>query len=166
MELIDISLIVATLLTALVAGFLFAFSVVVMPGIAALRDRDYLKAFKAIDRVIQNGNPVFVLIWIGSALAMIASASVSIWQLEGIDRILVFSAAIIYMLGVQLTTLTINVPLNNRLQAEDLENLPESDLSDLRKRFEIPWVRWNGIRTIFAAAASTILIIVCLRVEG
>ncbi|MCB1022956.1 MAG: DUF1772 domain-containing protein [Acidobacteria bacterium] len=166
MELIEISLIIATLLSSLVAGFLVAFAIVVMPGIADLGDLDYLKAFKAIDRVIQKGHPVFVLIWIGSALAVIASASVSIWQLEGIDRILVFSAAIIYMLGVQLPTLTINVPLNNRLQAEELENITESDLSDLRKRFEIPWVRWNGIRTIFATAASTILIIVCLSVGG
>jgi uncharacterized membrane protein len=166
MEPIDIALITATLLCSLVAGFLIAFSIVVMPGIATLSDLDFLRAFKAIDRVIQNNQPIFIVIWLGSALAVIASAFISIWQFAGIDRILIITAAIIYTLGVQLPTITINIPLNNQLQAQDLEKMPQSELSEVRKNFEPLWLRWNRIRTFIATLTSVILIIVCLRIGG
>ena len=39
------ALLLATLLCALVAGFLFAFAVVVMPGIATLDDTGFLRGF-------------------------------------------------------------------------------------------------------------------------
>lgn len=166
MELIDISLVTATLLCSLVAGFLIAFAIVVMPGIATLDDLNFLRGFKVIDRVIQNNQPVFMIIWLGSALAIIVSAVVSLWQLAGIDRILVITAAAIYLLGVQLPTVIFNIPLNNRLQGQDLEKMSDSELGEARKGFEIPWLRWNWIRTFIATATSVILIIVCLRVGG
>jgi uncharacterized membrane protein len=50
----QVSLLLATLLCSLVTGFLFAFAVVVMLGIAALDDAGFLRAFQVIDRVIQN----------------------------------------------------------------------------------------------------------------
>jgi uncharacterized membrane protein len=37
----------------LVAGFLFAFAAVIMPGIRSLGDRAFIRAFQVIDRVIQ-----------------------------------------------------------------------------------------------------------------
>ena len=46
----------ATLLCSLVAGLVFAFAAVAMPGIGQLEDRPFLQAFQAIDRVIQNKN--------------------------------------------------------------------------------------------------------------
>ena len=166
MELIYISLFTATLLCSLVAGFLVAFAIVVMPGIATSSDLDFLKAFKAIDRVIQNNQPVFIIIWLGSAIAVVVLAALSGWQLSGIDRILTISAAAIYLLGVQLPTATINIPLNNRLQNQDLESLQETELSDLRTSFEVPWLFWNWIRTCVATITIVILIMVCLRIEG
>jgi uncharacterized membrane protein len=164
MELIDISLFTAAFLCSLTAGFLIAFAIIVMPGIASLGDSDFLKAFKAIDRVIQNNQPVFIIIWLGSALAVIFSAVVSVWQLAESDRIPVITAAIIYILGVQLPTVTVNIPLNNRLQRQDLEQLEEPELGQVRKNFEVPWLRWNLIRTFIATLTPVILIAVCLRV--
>lgn len=55
----QISLGLATLLCSLVAGFLFSFAIVVMPGISDLNDREFLRAFQVMDRVIQNNQPVF-----------------------------------------------------------------------------------------------------------
>jgi uncharacterized membrane protein len=164
MELINIALTAATLLCSLVAGFLIAFAIVVMPGIATLSDLDFLKAFKAIDRVIQNNQPVFIFIWLGSALAVIASALMSVWQLAGIGRILVIISAVIYLLGVQLPTVSINIPLNNQLQGSDLDKMSKSELSEARRSFETPWLRWNWIRTLMATATSVILIVVELRI--
>ena len=163
MELIDLILVTAALLCSVTAGFLVSFAFVVMPGIGKLGDLGFLKAFKEIDRVIQNNQPVFIFVWIGSAVAMIASALVSVWQMAGFERVMVLAAALIYVVGVQVPTVAFNIPLNNSLQESDLENLSESELNKARIDFEIPWIRWNSIRTFSATLTAALLIVVCLR---
>ena len=54
MGIFPIALIVATFLCSLVAGLVFVFAIVVMPGIESLNDREFIRAFQVIDRVIQN----------------------------------------------------------------------------------------------------------------
>ena len=71
MGIFQIALILATLLCSLTAGFVLAFAVVVMPGIRSLNDREFIRAFQVIDRVIQNRQPIFVLVWIGSIVALV-----------------------------------------------------------------------------------------------
>ena len=65
MGIFQIALFLATFLCSLVAGFLFAFALVVMPGIRSLNDREFIRAFQVIDRVIQNNQPIFMLVWVG-----------------------------------------------------------------------------------------------------
>lgn len=148
----------ATLLCTLVAGFILLFAIVVMPGIGSLSDREFLRAFQVIDRVIQNNQPIFLFVWIGSALALTAASILSFWELEGINRVLVITATVAYLLGVQLPTIAINIPLNNRLQALDLVNDDEVDHAIERRNFETRWNRWNSIRTIFACTISVLLL--------
>jgi len=157
----QIALIMATFLCSLVAGFLFAFSIVVMPGIRSLNDREFIRAFQVIDRVIQNNQPLFVLVWIGSVVALMASAVLGIAQSDGAG-LLVF-AALAYLLGVQLPTFTINVPLNNKLQALDVDASNETGQAAARREFEPRWNRWNTIRTAIASLASILLIILLFR---
>ena len=163
MDVLRISLILSTLLVSLVAGFVFAFASVTMPGIRNLSDHDFLQAFKVMDRVIQNNQPLFMLVWVGSVVTLVISAALGVMRLDGADRLLIVSATTIYLLGVQLPTATINIPLNNRLQAQDLGSLSESELHDLRSDFEPRWTRWNSIRTVLAVLTSTLLIILLLR---
>ena len=73
MALLQPALVAAAFLCSLVAGLLFSFAVVVMPGIGRLDDRDFLGAFQAIDRVIQNNQPLFIVAWVGSVLALLAA---------------------------------------------------------------------------------------------
>ena len=165
MNIMTILLILSTLLCGLIAGFVFAFAIVVMPGIKTLNDHDFLKAFKVMDRVIQNNQPVFVLVWLGSILALLVSTLLSFWQLEGIERLLVIIACVCYILGVQLSTFTINVPLNNQLQKLDLKaEKMETQIAALRKHFETRWVFWNGFRTVFATVTTIILMVVLVRI--
>ena len=63
--------ILATLLCALVAGLLFAFAVVTIPGISRLNDREFIRAFQVMDDVIQRNQPIFMLVWLGSAVLML-----------------------------------------------------------------------------------------------
>ena len=45
MNIFQMTLSLATLLCSLVAGSLFAFAIVVMPGIKQLTDREYIRTF-------------------------------------------------------------------------------------------------------------------------
>ena len=157
------TLILATLLCSLVAGFVFAFAVVVMPGIKTLTDREFIQAFQVMDRIIQNNQPIFVLVWVGSIVALVASAGLGIGQLEGAERLLIIFAVLAYLLVVQLPTFTINVPLNNKLQTLNVDDMDETEQKEARMDFEPRWLRWNSIRTTFASLVSILLIILLLR---
>ncbi|NJK99198.1 MAG: DUF1772 domain-containing protein [Spirulinaceae cyanobacterium SM2_1_0] len=158
MDLLQIALTLATLLCSLVAGFVLAFAIVVMPGIRNLDDHDFLQAFKAIDRVIQNNQPIFSLVWLGSILGLVAAALIGMVQFDGVNRLLIGTAAAIYLLGVQLPIFTINVPLNNQLQMQKLDAMTDLALREVRVNFEPRWIQWNSIRTILAILTSALLI--------
>jgi uncharacterized membrane protein len=153
----------ATLLCSLVAGFLLAFAIVVMPGIASLDDRNFIRAFQAIDRVIQKNQPLFILLWVGSALALLATAVLGVLQLQSGDRGLIILAALIYFLGVQFPTVRINLPLNNGLQKLDVSMMSESAQKQARDDFEPAWNRWNAIRTACSILVSVLLLILLVR---
>ena len=159
---LELILILATLLCALIAGFVFAFATVVMPGIGKLGDREYIRAFQVIDGVIQAGQPVFGLVWLGSAAALLISAVMSIVQLDGMARVVVVAAASVYAFGVQLPTFKINVPMNNKLQSLDVDAMDEAALASARSDFEDRWLKWNTIRTVIACLVSVVLMVVLL----
>ena len=163
MGIFKLALIAAALLCSLVAGFLFAFAVVVMPGIGNLGDGGFLRAFQAIDRVIQNNQPLFMLVWLGSVVTLLASAALGFWHLEGSDRGLLIVAALVYLLGVQVPTVTINVPLNNTVQTLQIDGMDEGALTAARRSFESRWNRWNVARTLVASLTSVLLLVVLLR---
>jgi uncharacterized membrane protein len=163
MDPFQVTLVVATLLCALVAGFLFAFGVVVMPGLRTLSASEYLRAFQVMDGVIQNNNPVFLLLWVGSVIALLAATGLGFGNLEGLERCLLLAAAGIYLLGVQLPTLTINVPLNNKLQALVVSELDAPAQAALRGEFESRWTRSNTVRTLLACLVAILLLVVLCR---
>ena len=144
-------------------GLCFAWALVVMPGIRSLNDREFIRAFQVMDRVIQNNQPIFVLVWVGSVVALVTSAVFGIGQLDGAGRLLIIFAALAYLLGVQLPTVTMNIPLNNKLQTLDVDAMNESTQKAARQDFEPRWNLWNSIRTAFASLASALLIILLFR---
>jgi uncharacterized membrane protein len=158
-----IVLITATVLCSLIAGFLFAFATIVMPGIKSLNDREFIRAFQVIDGVIQNNQPLFVAVWMGSVVASVAAAGLGFGQLDGTQRLLLISAPLIYLLGVQWSTFTINVPLNNRLQTLNVDAMDAVALKAARMNFEPGWNRWNLVRTPFASLASILLIVLLFQ---
>jgi len=163
MGIFQLTLIVATFLCSLVAGFVFAFAVVVMPGIGHLGDGEFLRAFQVMDRVIQNSQPVFLLVWMGSVIALLASAALGFGQLDGTGRLLIVVAVLVYLLGVQVPTVTINVPLNNTVQTLEIAAMDETAQAAARQDFEVRWNTWNSIRTGLASLVSVLLIILLLR---
>lgn len=163
MNVFQLTLTAAVLSCSLVAGFVFAFAVVVMPGIRALGDGQFLRTFQLLDGVIQDNQPLFVLVWVGSVVALVGSLVLGFAQVDGVSRAFLVAAAVIYLLGVQLPTAAINIPLNNAVQALDVKSLDENALAAARGSFEAPWNRWNSIRTVLAITTSLALIAVVLR---
>ncbi len=163
MSIFHIVLILAAFLCSLVAGFVFAFAFVVMPGMRSLNDREFIRAFQVMDGIIQNNQPIFVLVWVGSVVALVTTASLGIGQLDGAGRLLIVFAALTYLFGVQLSTFTVNVPLNNKLQALDIDAMNATAQEAARRDFEPRWNRWNSSRTVFASLASALLMVLLLR---
>ena len=159
----EIALILATFLCSLVAGFLFAFAVVIMPGINKLNDREFIHAFQVMDGIIQKNQPLFMLVWVGSIVALIASAGLGIGQLDGVGLALIISSAIIYIIGVQLPTGIINIPLNNMLQSLDIDEMDEAAHRKVRDSFESRWNKSNNIRTALSCLVSILLMALVFR---
>ena len=157
------ALMLTIMLCSLVAGLLFGFAVVVMPGIAKLTDKEYLLAFKHMDGIIQNNQPLFILVWAGSILSIIITLILGIMNLSGTQIYLLVFASILYLFGVQLPTFRFNIPLNNSIQHLNIESLEESEATSSRVDFEIPWNRWNKIRTVNAILSVSMLLLLLIR---
>ncbi|MCR9211218.1 anthrone oxygenase family protein [Rhodopirellula europaea] len=157
-------LVSATLLCSLVAGFLFAFAVVAMPGISRLNDRSFIRAFQVIDGVIQENQPIFMFVWVGSVAAIVVAAVIGFSQIDGANRAILIAAAVVYLLGVQLPTVRINIPLNNKIQAIDVEQKDDQELLAARGEFEDKWNRWNVFRTVISIAIALSLHVLLLRI--
>ncbi|MEM0967977.1 MAG: DUF1772 domain-containing protein [Verrucomicrobiota bacterium] len=153
-------LVFATLTTFLVTGLLFTFALLVMPGLGQLEDRSFLRGFQEIDRIIQNSHPVFVVVWLGSVLSLLAVTVMGFGQLDGWAQGLLIAATGLYLVGVQMPTMRGNVPLNNQLQALELTTLSETALAEARQSFEPSWNRLNLIRTCLCLVVAVLLILV------
>jgi uncharacterized membrane protein len=75
----------------------------------------------------------------------------------------VIVAALVYLLGVQAPTITINIPLNNELQKLDATTVNGATRKRGREDFEARWNRWNLLRTVCASVVSALLVILVLR---
>ena len=141
MDLLDITLIFSILFCSLVSGFIFTYAIVVMPGLSNLNNKDFLRAFQVTDAVIQNKQPLFMFIWIGSIVAILSTIVVSLISIGLSKAWLIVLIGIVYLLGVQGITVTIHIPLNNHIQNIKIEKLNEKSIADERTNFEKRWVR-------------------------
>ena len=148
LDIFGISLILSTFFCSLVADLLFGFAVVVMPGIAGLSNRDFLISFKQMDGIIQNNQPVFMLVWLGSIAAIMATSIQGVQNLGASQTNLLLLGLAFYLLGVQLPTARFNIPLNNELQNMDLMKMEESELAVFRSKFQTKWNFWNRFRVL------------------
>lgn len=158
MDLFGLVLSIAALLCGLVSGLLLGFAIVAMPGLGTLGDRELLGGFRAMDKVIQDRQPVFMVVWLGSVLAVVGAVAIGWSQTTGGARALLLAGALIYLLGVQVPTATVNIPLNNRIQAIDPASMSSAELAEARGWFEARWNRWNAIRSFLGVGATALLL--------
>jgi len=169
------ALTLSSFLVTTVFGELLVFETVVMPGIAKLEDDgQFLRAFQAIDGIIQNNQPVFVSVWIGSVLSLLATAGLGIMAhyTQGLLSIaystmstqlgMLLVGTALYLAG-QFTTFAINVPRNNRVKLLSISKMSGRELATERSYFEKTWNKWNLFRTVlFGFAAMDLLTLLLL----
>ena len=130
-----------------------------MPGLSKLSDKEFLKAFQVTDEVIQNKQPIFMVIWVGSIVSVLSLILISIAYVGLLETWLIVLVALIYLLGVQGITILIHLPLNKQIQKLNLEKLKDENLKNERLNFETKWNFFNNIRTTIAFFVSLTLLI-------
>lgn len=139
----------AALAMGLLAGFFYAYSVSVMPGLAEADDRTLVDGMQQINEAVEN--PVFFLSFVG-APALTVAAAILEWRSGSREVARWILAAFVLCAVALLVTGALNIPLNDDLaQAGDPGQLV--DLAAVREEFEDPWVVWNIVRTVASTAA-------------
>lgn len=141
---IQLTLIVAAVAAALSGGITFAFSNFIMGALGRLAPADATRAMQHINEVVLN--PLFLLVFIGTGLAMTAVSVVHVVSDNPVNGWLLAASAL-YLVGVVGVTVRGNVPLNEALAAVDANS------ADWHA-FAAPWTRWNHVRTVAAVLAS------------
>jgi len=136
----------AILLTGLSAGLFYAWQVSVIPGTRKITDLAYMETMQHINREILNLG--FMLIFIGSLL-MLSFGSLALYQSGG-PFWLMLAAALVYLAGTFVVTGMGNVPLNNELDALQIEKLTAEELRSFRHYYEAKWNRLHLVRTAFS----------------
>jgi uncharacterized membrane protein len=159
-DILDISLFFTILLSALVTGFILTYAIVIMPGLSNLDDKEFIKAFQVTDGIIQNNQPIFILIWIGSIVSVLSTIITSILSLGILDAWLIIFVSVVYLLLVQGITILIHLPLNKSIQNIDINSSNSETLSKMRKSFETKWNYFNNVRTVVAFFVVLIFLLI------
>jgi uncharacterized membrane protein len=146
------------------AGLFYAWSCSVIPGLHRLPNDQYLVAMRSINRAILN--PMFFVGFIGAALLLPVCA----WRCVVVNGIagssFVLVALVIYWVGTMGVTTLGNVPLNNMLDAQQLDGITTDTAVRVRSAFETAWVRLHTIRTIAAVITLVLLLSACIRTNS
>lgn len=159
----DLTLIISTMMLALIAGLFYSYSCSVNPGLNQLGDSEYIAAMQAINKAILN--PLFFLSFMGTLLFLPVSLFFNFTAWDSPKFLLLLSAFILYACGTFGVTIFGNVPLNDALAAFPLKNSSIEEISLARKNFEIPWNNLHSIRTI-ASVISLLLVIISLTIQS
>jgi len=143
------SLVVVTLVGAgLITGLLFAFSNFVLAALTRLPDRHAMFAMQRINEQIIN--PIFLLMFLGTPLACVATIITS--GSAGPARAPLVIGALLYLVGPLGITVLRNVPLNDRLARTHLDDSTTA-WPDYVKR----WQFWNHLRSYIGIASMFFL---------
>ena len=89
-----------------------------------------------------------MLAWVGSIVSIVATMILGFIELHGIERWTVIAIGLVYLLGVQGITIRVHLPLNNRLQRLEIDEMDPESLSKERNKFETRWNYFNNIRKV------------------
>ncbi|MGW2254834.1 anthrone oxygenase family protein [Kitasatospora sp. NPDC001660] len=142
-------LVAATITCGLAAGLFYAYSCSVMPALRRVDDRTFIDVMQRVNVAILNG--WFVLGYVGALLFTAAAVALHLPS-EGHDALPATIAALVLYLGNIGVTRSVNIPLNDRLEAAG-SPARIADPAAVRRAFEERWVRFNVLRAVLCTAA-------------
>lgn len=147
--------IITILLIGLSGGLFYAWQVSVIPGTLKISDVSYLETMKSINKEILN--PYFFVIFFGALLFAIVDAGTHLFSTWNMSTLWVAMAAILYSITFGITAFG-NVPLNNALEALQLNEMSSDELKNFRNYYEVIWNKYHLYRT-WASVMAFIFII-------
>lgn len=140
------------LFVALIAGFFYAFSVCVMPGLDRIAPSAAIEAMQGINEAVRN--PVFFATFFLTP-AFAGSSALLLWRAGyGQGALWVLSGGLTYLLGALILTAQINVPMNNALALVDASS---SNAESIWRDYSARWTFWNSVRTGFSSLATLMI---------
>ena len=148
-DLVVYATVLAALGTGLLAGFVFAFSNVVMPSLSRQEPQAGMEVMQTINLVVENR--LFSGLLAVTTLVVIVLAVVAVLGGDPAGRTPVIVGSLSYLLVGVGVTVAVNVPLNRRLALVDTAS---QEGHALWRRFLARWCFWNHVRTAGSAFAS------------
>ncbi|WP_205512017.1 anthrone oxygenase family protein [Longitalea arenae] len=156
----NITLLVTAFTTALIAGLFYAYSCSVNAGLGKLPDAGYLAAMQSINREILN--PLFFMSFMGTLVLLPVSTWLQYSHPASMRFYFLLAATLVYAIGTFGVTIMGNVPLNNALDAFNIQAASPEGISEHRAQFEKPWNQLHRIRTIANAIALILVLMACI----
>ena len=149
--------------TGLMAGIFFTWSNAVKPGIGKLSDLEYLKALQSMNRVILN-IPFKIVFFVSIiSVALVPLIYFDLYP-NNIFWLFIFSL-VSYWVGAFSVTVFGNIPLNEKLDNNNLKSISSQKIKLLRESIESKWNNLNLIRTISSFITFLLLVLALILVN-
>lgn len=144
---------VLTLLAAIgsgiMSGLFFVFSNFAMKAFASLPRGQGAAAMQQINIMIIN--PLFVILFMGTAVCSFAVAALALLDWQRLGTIWLLIGAGLYLGGCIVITGARNVPLNNQLAAISAD---DPNIESEWQYYLAKWLPWNHVRSVTTALAT------------
>jgi uncharacterized membrane protein len=147
------------ILSGAMFGFFYAWVCSTMWGLDAAEPAVAIQAMQAMNASVRNA--VFAPAFFGTPIALLIAAALAFglrWKVSGAAFAL---GALVYVLGVFVVTMTVNVPMNQGLAAVDVASAG-TRMREIWQDYSRPWQAWNTGR---AVAAGLVLVLTGLGLQ-
>ncbi len=160
MNIASILLAISGILVGLLSGIMIDFSITIIPSLRTLTAEEHIKTMQVFNDKIKN--LLFLSTFIGPALLL--PLATYLYRDTVQFSLLVLASALHIILMVILTIIG-NVPLNDRLEAVNLNSVSASEAKHIRTDYHGTWSMWmrlHHIRSITSLITLFIIFIVCI----
>lgn len=149
-KLLKTSAFTATLFTAAIFGFFYAWISSTMWGLDQIDSEVAIQAMQGMNASVRNA--IFGIVFFGTAPALLLTAGIAAsMKLKKLAAIFVCSG-VIYLFGGAVLTFMINVPMNEQLALVKLPLSPD-ETQIIWQNYSKEWQFWNQTRTVFSGLA-------------
>lgn len=155
------SLVASIMFSAAMFGFFFAWSVSTMWGLDTASPQVAIEAMQRMNASVRNA--YFGAAFFGTPLVLAATTALFVITGNRTSAAMVGLATLVYLSGVLMVTITVNVPLNEQLAhtatPAAIERATETWIA-----YSAPWQRANTIRTM--AGGVTLLLLTAAQPQS